>query len=64
MEERKIIKTHTEVEHEEAVDPAIENINTGPDGSVQIQESNDGVHDETDSTTVREETTVQRRRST
>ena len=64
MEERKIIKKHTDIEHEEAVDPAIKNINTGADGSVQIQESNDGVHDETDSTTVREETTVETRRRT
>ena len=64
MEERKVIKTHTEIEHEEAVDPAIKNINTGADGSVQIQESSDGVHDETDSTTVREETTVEKRRRT
>lgn len=62
MEERKVIKTHTEIEHQEAVDPAIKNINTGADGSVQIQESDDGVHDETDSTVVREETTVEKRR--
>ena len=62
MEERKVIKTHTETRHQEAVDPAIKNINTGADGSVQIQESDDGVHDETDSTVVREETTVEKRR--
>ena len=64
MEERKIIKTHTDIEHQEAVEPAIKNINTGADGSVQIQESNDGIHDETDSTVVREETTVEKRRRT
>ena len=62
MEERKIIKKHTEVVTEQAVDPAIRNINTGPDGTVQIQESDDGLHDETDSTVVREETTVEKRR--
>ena len=62
MEERKIIKKHTEVEREEPVDPAIKNINIGPDGSTQIQE-NDVVDDPIGATTVRKETTVEERRS-
>ena len=63
MEERKIVEKHTEVEHEEPVDPAIKNINIGPDGSTQIQESDDVVDEPIGATTVRKETTVEERRS-
>jgi len=63
MEERRVVEKRTEVTHEEPVDPAIKNINIGPDGSTQIQESDDIVDDPIGATTVRKETTVEERRS-
>ena len=61
MEDKKVVEKRTEIEHresEETVTPGTRNVNIGPDGSTQIQEE---VVDEPveDTTTIREETTIE-----
>lgn len=63
MEERKVDK-RTEIERTEIDErprPGISNVNVGPDGETQVQES-DVVDDPVGTTTVRKETTIEERR--
>jgi hypothetical protein len=62
MDDRRVVEKRTEVERETPVEGGTTNINVGPDGTTQIQESPDLVDEPVGSTTVRE-TTVEERRS-
>jgi hypothetical protein len=65
MEERKVTEKRTEVHREEKVEkkPGVTNVNIGSDGSTQIQQEEDVVDDPVGSTTVREETIVEEKKS-
>lgn len=67
MEERKIVEKRTveersEVERADPVVSGVKNVNVGPDGSAQVQESGDVVDEPVGMTTVREERVVEERR--
>jgi hypothetical protein len=64
MEDRKVTEKRTEVKHEETIEkkPGITNVNTGPDGSTQVQEE-DVIDEPVGTTTVREETRVEEKKS-
>jgi hypothetical protein len=64
MEERKVIEKRTEVrrEEQEKKKPGVTNINVGPDGSTQVQQE-DVVDDPVGTTTVREETRIEEKKS-
>jgi hypothetical protein len=64
MEERKVIEKRTEVrsEEHEKKKPGVTNINVGPDGSTQVQQE-DVVDDPVGTTTVREETRIEEKKS-
>jgi len=66
MDERRVekkteIEETTDVEHKR-VRPGTTNVNIGPDGETQIQESGEIVDDPVGTTTVRKETTIEERR--
>ena len=65
MEERKVTEKRTEVHHEEKVEkkPGVTNVNVGSDGSVQTQQEEDVVDDPVGTTTVREETRIEEKKS-
>lgn len=64
MEDRKVVEKRTEVQHEETIEkePGTRNVNVGSDGSTQIQEE-DVVDEPVGTTTVREETRVEEKKS-
>jgi hypothetical protein len=59
MEDREVIEKRTRVEREEIPSPGVKNVNVGPDGTTDVQESGDMIDDPVGTTTVNEETTVQ-----
>jgi len=64
VKERKVVEKRTEIEREDPVVEGVKNVNIGPDGTAQVQESGgDVVDDPVGATTVRKETTIEERRS-
>jgi hypothetical protein len=66
MEERRVekrteVEETTDIEHKR-VRPGTTNVNVGPNGETQVQESDDIVDDPVGTTTVRKDTTIEERR--